>query len=146
MALVVEVMSDGVRAGVNREKIAELVRAVLKAEKTREAFISVAFVSDKAIAAVNKEHLGHAGPTDVISFAFRAGPRLVGDIYIAPGVARANAKAFGAGVREELARLVVHGTLHVLGHDHPEGETRLSSPMWQRQERLLARLWTRRSR
>ena len=146
MTLVVDVMTDGVRAGVNRERVAALVRGVLKAEKAREAFISVAFVSDKAIAAVNREHLAHTGPTDVIAFAFREGPRLVGDIYIAPGVARVNAKAFGAGVREELARLVVHGTLHVLGHDHPAGAARLSSPMWQRQERLLARLWTRRSR
>jgi probable rRNA maturation factor len=146
MTLVVDVMADGVRAGVNRETIATLVRGVLKAEKAREAFISIAFVSDRAIAAINQEHLGHAGATDVISFAFREGPRLVGDIYIAPGVARANAKAFGVGVREELARLVVHGTLHVLGHDHPEGEARLASPMWQRQERLLARLWTRRTR
>ena len=44
------------------------------------------------------------------------------------------------GVREELARLVVHGTLHVLGHDHPEDDSRLRSPMWRRQERLLRRV------
>jgi probable rRNA maturation factor len=42
-------------------------------------------------------------------------------------------------VREELARLVVHGTLHVLGYVHPEGGTRTESAMWKRQERLLAR-------
>jgi probable rRNA maturation factor len=41
-------------------------------------------------------------------------------------------------VREEIARLVVHGTLHVLGYDHPEDESRTASPMWRRQERLLA--------
>lgn len=146
MTLVVDVMTDGVRAGVNGALVAELVRGVLKAEKAREAFVSVVFVSDKAIAVVNQQHLGHTRPTDVISFAFREGPRLVGDIYIAPAVARANARAFGVGIREELARLVVHGTLHVLGHDHPAGEARTASPMWQRQERLLSRLWGRRSR
>ncbi len=146
MALVVDVMTDGVRVGVSRARVAELVRGVLKAEKSREAFVSVAFVSDKAIARVNAQHLGHAGPTDVIAFAFRDGTHLVGDIYVAPGVARANAKAFGVGVREELARLVVHGTLHVLGHDHPAGAARMASPMWQRQERLLDRLRGRGSR
>jgi probable rRNA maturation factor len=40
--------------------------------------------------------------------------------------------------REEIARLVVHGTLHVAGHDHPDGESRTRSPMWKRQERILA--------
>jgi probable rRNA maturation factor len=40
-------------------------------------------------------------------------------------------------VREELLRLVVHGVLHVLGHDHPEDDARYTSPMWRRQERLL---------
>jgi probable rRNA maturation factor len=44
-------------------------------------------------------------------------------------------------VREELARLVVHGTLHVLGYDHPVDHTRGDSPMWRRQETLLARLF-----
>jgi probable rRNA maturation factor len=42
--------------------------------------------------------------------------------------------------REELARLVVHGTLHVLGWDHPETEDRTRSPMWRRQERYVDRL------
>jgi ssRNA-specific RNase YbeY (16S rRNA maturation enzyme) len=40
-------------------------------------------------------------------------------------------------VREETLRLVVHGVLHVLGYDHPAGESRYESPMWRRQERLL---------
>ncbi|MFN9215076.1 MAG: rRNA maturation RNase YbeY, partial [Gemmatimonadota bacterium] len=66
---------------------------------------------------------------------------LVGDIYVCPAVAAAHAARFGCGVREETARLVVHGTLHVLGHDHPVGPTREASPMWRRQERLLRRLW-----
>jgi probable rRNA maturation factor len=47
-------------------------------------------------------------------------------------------------VREEIARLVVHGVLHALGHEHPEDEARTTSPMWRRQERLLDRLWNAR--
>lgn len=91
---------------------------------------------------MNRKHLGHAGATDVISFGFRdpAGA-VIGDVYICPEIAAANAKTHGVPVREELLRLVVHGTLHVLGHDHPEGDwAPTRSPMWKRQERLLARV------
>lgn len=148
MALVVDVATDGVRVPLARERVAELARGVLRSERVRDALLSVAFVSDRAIAALNRRHLGHAGPTDVISFGFdRAGDGpVVGDIYIAPAVARRNAERHGRPMREELARLVVHGTLHVLGYDHPEHEDRTHSAMWRRQERLLGRLLSRSAR
>lgn len=143
MSISVDVAADGVRVPLSRARVAAIATAVLRAEGVRDALLSITFLGDRAIAALNRRHLGHGGATDVISFGFapagRAGP-LVGDIYIAPGVARANARRERAGVREELARLVVHGTLHVLGHDHPEGDARVASPMWRRQERLLARV------
>jgi probable rRNA maturation factor len=107
----------------------------------RHALVSVTLVTNRRIAELNALHLTHRGPTDVISFAFsreRGGP-LVADIYIAPAVARENARRLGVGVREELVRLVVHGVLHALGHDHPEGEARLRSPMWRKQEALVGR-------
>jgi ssRNA-specific RNase YbeY (16S rRNA maturation enzyme) len=43
-------------------------------------------------------------------------------------------------VRGELTRLVVHGLLHVLGYDHSDDDSRVASPMWRRQERLVARV------
>ena len=147
MSLDVEVASEGVRPGLGRGRAEAVARAVLRAEGVRHALVSVTFVTRGRIAALNRRHLAHRGPTDVISFAFARTTALdpvIGDIYIAPDVARANAVANGVGVREELTRLVVHGVLHVLGHDHPEGEERERSPMWRRQERLVARL--RRSR
>ena len=143
MSLAVDVAMDGVRVPVSRERIIGLVRGVLRAEKVRDAMISVAFVDERAIAKLNKRHLGHTGYTDVISFGFApSGPKapVVGDIYICPGVARWNAALNRVQLREELRRLVIHGTLHVLGYDHPEGEERLASPMWRRQEQLLRRL------
>lgn len=143
-ALVVDVAADGVRVPLAAGRVAELARGVLRAERVRAAMLSIAFVTDREIARLNRAHLGHRGPTDVISFGFasagEAGP-VVGDVYIAPGVARLHARAHGVGVREELARLVVHGTLHVLGHEHPVDATRGASPMWRRQERLLVRLF-----
>ena len=141
MSLSVDVSAEGVRVPLARARVAELVRGVLRAEKVRDAMISVAFLDDRAMARLNREHLGHRGSTDVISFGMSApGGPVIGDVYVAPAVVRANARANRRPVREELARVVVHGTLHVLGHDHPEGEERLASPMWERQERLLARL------
>jgi probable rRNA maturation factor len=62
----------------------------------------------------------------------------VGDIYICPGIARRNAKRNGVSAASELARLVVHGTLHVAGHDHPDDDSRTRSAMWKKQERILA--------
>lgn len=142
MTVSVHVSARGVRVALASRRVEAVARATLAAERARDAMLSITFVSNAAIARLNARHLGHRGATDVISFGFRdAGTRpvLVGDIYIAPAVARANALENGVPVREELARLVVHGTLHVLGYVHPEGDTRSSSPMWKRQERLLAR-------
>ena len=103
--------------------------------------ISVAFVGRSAIARMNWNYLRHAGATDVISFGMgreARGMPAVGDIYICPDVARQNAKQNRIPVSKELARLVVHGTLHVAGHDHPDDETRTTSRMWKKQERILA--------
>jgi probable rRNA maturation factor len=61
----------------------------------------------------------------------------VGDVYVCAWVAEREARSRGIPVREELIRLVVHGTLHVLGLDHPEDERRSRSPMWRRQERYV---------
>ena len=140
MSVAVHVSAEGVRLPLARERVSEIARRVLAAEGVREAMVSITFLGTRAMAALNKRHLGQRGATDVISFGFsesgRRGP-VIGDIYIAPEVARANARRYDAGVRRELARLVVHGILHVLGYDHDEGEARLASPMWRRQERLL---------
>lgn len=141
MTRVVAVETEDVRIAVSRARVRRVAEHVLRAERVREALLSITFVTDRRIATLNVRHLGHRGPTDVISFGFTPvtrGGAVVGDIYIAPDVARRNARAHGqGGVREELLRLVVHGVLHVLGHDHPEDDARYGSPMWRRQERLL---------
>jgi len=143
MSLAIDVATDGVRIPIARARVAALAEGVLRRERVASAMLSIAFVSDRRIAALNRRHLGHAGATDVISFGFApvgSGAPVVGDVYIAPAVARRNARDHGGGVREELMRLVVHGVLHVLGHDHPEDESRYASPMWRRQERHLRTL------
>ncbi len=148
-----EVLSVGVacagpRPSVAAHRLADAARRVLRAEGVRAAMLSITLVSPSAMARLNRRHLGHPGATDVISFGFVPTPRagVVGDVYICPDVARANARAASCGVREELLRLVVHGTLHVLGWEHPETRARESSPMWRRQELLLAGILRRQAR
>ena len=137
---IVDVTANGVRVAVGRARVIRVAERVLRAERVQNARLSIAFVTDREIARLNWGHLRHRGPTDVLSFRFAVGERngpITGDVYIAPGVARRNAALHRTGVREELLRLVVHGVLHVLGHDHPTDDSRIHSPMWRRQERLL---------
>ncbi len=127
-------------------RVRSVATAVLAAERVRAALISIAFVSARAIAQLNRDHLGVDGPTDVIAFSLQhsgRGAPLIGDIYIAPAVARAHARRHGVTEREEAVRLVVHGVLHVVGHDHPGDDARVSSRMWRRQEQLVRRVISR---
>jgi len=142
VTLTVDVAGDGVRAPLGRARVVAIVQAVLEAEQVADALISVAFLTNRAMAALNRRHLGRSGATDVIAFGLsrvEGHVPVIGDIYIAPDVARVHARQHGVGVREEIARLAVHGTLHVLGYDHPEGPARTRSSMWRRQEELLER-------
>ena len=143
MSLDVDVATNGARSPLSRQAIVDAARTTLRGERVRNALLSITLLDRASIARLNRRHLGHSGDTDVISFAFDRPSRtdpVIGDIYIAPDVGRENARARGRPVREELTRLVVHGTLHVLGYDHPDGADRERSPMWKRQERIVRRL------
>ncbi|HMA03501.1 MAG TPA: rRNA maturation RNase YbeY [Gemmatimonadaceae bacterium] len=143
MSVSIYVSAQDVRVPLAAARVASIARATLASERVRDAMLSITFLGTPAMARLNSRHFGHRGATDVISFGYKRSRRdspVVGDVYIAPAVARANALEHGVPVREELARLVVHGVLHVLGYEHPESERRTSSPMWKRQERVLSRV------
>lgn len=110
---------------------------VLEAER-RVAMISISFVDRDRMRTLTRRWKGTRSATDVLAFAL-AGPGsgLAGDIYVCRGQAVRQARGLGVPLRQELARLVIHGVLHVLGYDHPESAGRLESPMWHRQERYL---------
>ena len=149
MSLDVDVATNRVRSPLSREAIIDAARATLRGDRVRNALVSITLLDRASIARMNRRHLGHPGATDVISFGFVRPSRrdpVIGDIYIAPEVGRENALARGTPVREELTRLVVHGTLHVLGYDHPAGNARERSPMWTRQERIVRRVIRARER
>jgi rRNA maturation RNase YbeY len=139
----VDVSSSVRRLAVSRSRIKEAAVAVLAVESVKHAMLSITFVGRARMSELNKRYLGHHGPTDVISFGFaRRSKRdpVIGDIYICVEVARSNAKRQNVSPGEELLRLVVHGTLHILGYEHPESEQRVKSAMWREQERILARI------
>jgi probable rRNA maturation factor len=117
-----------------------VVGEVLRSER-REALVSVTFLGRDSMRRLNAEHKGHDRPTDVLTFALEdPSGQVIGDVYICPWVARREARARGIPLRQELIRLVVHGTLHALGRDHPEGPERIRSAMWRRQERYVEAL------
>jgi probable rRNA maturation factor len=118
----------------------ELARAVLTTER-RGGELTLTFVDRDEIAALNAEHLGKEGPTDVLSFPLdddepQPGvPVLLGDVVVCPEVAAAQAPTHAGTLDDELALLVVHGVLHVLGHDHAADDE--TTVMRQRELALL---------
>ena len=117
------------------------VETVLLGERARPATaVSVTFLSASRMRELNRRVLKRDRVTDVIAFGLSHAGGLAADIYVCPAAAR----AAGAGSsREELVRLVVHGTLHATGRVHPEGAGRERSAMWRRQEGYVRRLMGR---
>ncbi len=131
-------VGEGVAPPVRPERLEAVVRHVLLAEGIGRAEISVALLDDGAIAAMNGQYLEHEGPTDVITFAMHEGDEPpLGDVYVGVEQAVRQAAEFGATPEEEVLRVAVHGVLHVLGYQHPEGPERTHSEMFVRQEELL---------
>jgi probable rRNA maturation factor len=119
------------------EILSAAVRLTLTAEGHGSAEISVTLLDDDQIRRLNAEYLGKDVPTDVLAFALGDEKAPLGDVYVGFDQARRQAAELGVPVTEELVRLVVHGTLHTLGYDHPEGTEREGSPMFVRQEELV---------
>ncbi len=118
------------------EGVARLVRAaasrVLQRER-RRARLTITLVNKRTMRSLNAEHLGHAFPTDVISFPLpQPDGTVAGDIYLCRYIAARNARARGVPVREEVIRLAVH-SLRFMCWDWIilTGAARMRSPMWQ---------------
>jgi len=135
-------------SGVDPEHLRSLAEAVLSAEGfPPEAEVSITLVDDEEMASWNLRAMGKTGPTDVLSFpveALRPGhrpptlpdgqPLLVGDVVIAPDYVRRQAGQFGMTADDEMALMVAHGILHLLGYDHQD---EADSELMEDRERLI---------
>ena len=107
---------------------------------TGDAEVSVTCLSEREIREMNRRYLSRDGTTDVIAFDLGEDGTVLGDVYLCPEVARQNASERGVEPSREVLRLVIHGVLHVLGWEHPEGHGREESEMYRRQEAILDRV------
>ena len=130
---------------VTQDRWARLLRRVLAEEHVAVPWeAGLSFVAADEMAELNAAHRGIDRPTDVLAFGADDGsapravdePRLVGDVVICPAVAASNAAAHGKHVDDELALLVVHGALHLLGYDHIDDTE--AQIMERREQELLS--------
>ena len=128
---------------VDSDGLLRLATFVLSDQRVPEAMeVSLLFLDRDAIAALNAHHMGKQGPTDVLAFPIdmpgetRAGePAILGDVVLCPEVAASQAPEHGVTEHAEMELLVVHGLLHLLGHDHAEAQER--ARMFGLTDRLL---------
>lgn len=127
-----------------------LAEVVLREEGIpSEAEVTILLVSDDEMAGYNERFLDRDGPTDVLAFPLEDlipglvpevnphGPPLVlGDVLIAPSYVRRNADEMGVGYEDEIALMVTHGLLHLLGYDHENDED--AQRMEDREKYLLS--------
>lgn len=147
-----EVVYDDERfeADAPRAFVEDILRFLEKRFSVAGSF-SLTFVDDEEIRRLNREYRQKDEPTDILTFAMDDGEafpvvpdmdeedRVLGDVFISIDAMRRNADSFEVSEREELARLLVHGVLHLLGQDHATNDFK-TEPMLVLQEKILVEL------
>ena len=163
MAIEVFVADEQVDRPVDTLRWVRLAESVLEEEGVRgDAELSMLFVDEQAISDLNKRFLGKDGPTDVLAFPIDEEPveggrspdsggtgpgytppeaselpRLLGDVVVCPAVATRNAPDHAGTYLDEIALLIVHGILHLMGMDHEDEDE--AEVMEARERELLAK-------
>lgn len=118
-------VSFSARAGsIGARLFIDCCSAVLRGERRPDGIITVVLLSDEAIHDLNRRFLSHDYPTDVITFPLGDDDAVEAEIYISVDTARRQAREYRVTLREELARLAIHGILHACGHDDASTEDR----------------------
>lgn len=123
-------IADEQELAVDGEDLVALTRHVLRERRVpTEMEVAILLVEPDVIAALNEQHLGHVGPTDVLAFPIDEPgesppdtPSVLGDVVLCPSVATEQAPRFTRSPHQELQLLTVHGLLHLLGMDHADPE------------------------
>ena len=129
---------------VDTDRLLRLAGFVLRDQRVPDVMeVSLLLVDRTTIAELNAHHMDKQGPTDVLAFPIdlpgetTAGePAILGDVVVCPDVAAAQAAERNLTTDAEIELLVVHGLLHLLGHDHAEPDER--TRMFGLTDRLLA--------
>ena len=119
-------LSDEQTLAVDGEDLVALARHVVARQRVPEDMeLSLLLVDATTMTALNEQHMGASGPTDVLAFpidepgeSLPGAPSILGDVVLCPEVARGQAR--GHGLQDELRMLTVHGILHLLGMDHAD--------------------------
>ena len=135
----------GRRVPTLANRLARRARALLRALRLDDDELSLLLVSDAVIHGLNRTWRGKDRPTDVLSFAQAEGApvpgsTLLGDLVLCLPVAARQAKERGHPTTHELDVLLVHGLLHLLGHDHERVPPRKRAAMFAEQARLVSLL------
>lgn len=142
---VIELQAEADAAGIDEHALERLAARVLEAESVAQpAELSLLLADDSVVRELNRTYRGTDAATDVLSFAQGEGERFarpegqaahLGDVVISLDTARQQAREFGLGAQDEVAHLLVHGILHLLGYDHAEPEEHAA--MFGLQKQLL---------
>lgn len=135
--------NDVKNSGIDTRRLKSVARALLHEVEEDDSALSLSLVDDAEIQTLNREHRGKDKPTDVLSFPMYEpgeeghpeGERLLGDVVISVDTARRQAAEYDAPLQNEVYRLLIHGLLHVMGHDHEEPGERA---VMEAEERRLA--------
>jgi len=121
-----------------KKKLNTWIGGVIRKEKKRQGAINIIFCDDDFLKRLNKKYLKRNTLTDIITFSQNEGNFISGDLYISLDRIRENAKIFRVPIKEELARVMVHGVLHLTGYDdHTQRE---AEEMREREDFYLTRL------
>ncbi len=106
------------------KSVKKSIETLLLDYKISEATISFIYMDNNEIQEINKQYLEHDYPTDVITFSLED-DKIDGEIYIGAQIAKEQAGEYKVSIKNEVLRLAVHGTLHLLGYDDNTDEKRL---------------------
>jgi probable rRNA maturation factor len=138
---VIHYRNDVRASGVDGRRLVATARRLLAEIGEAQSSLSLSLVDDDAICTLNRQFRGRDAPTDVLSFPMETGSdpveieRLLGDVVISIDTARRQASAYDAPLQREIYRLLIHGLLHLKGHDHERDDERRRM---RREERRLA--------
>jgi probable rRNA maturation factor len=130
----------GLEIEISPQTMERAALETLEQQSAPDVELTLVLTDDKAIRELNRNFLGKDAPTDVLSFPANetdpeTGRRYIGDVIISLPKARQQAEEAGHPVQAEIQLLVIHGVLHLLGHDHAEAEEK--SRMWAAQAQAL---------